>query len=88
MKFRADHDGRLLFNLEENKNMITYIKSKLFFMKLKMELYKALSHSEDYIELFTKLAVASKDMTPDEAKNEIFKEFASVVHDNVHKGDV
>ncbi len=67
--------------------MITYIKSKLFFMKLKMELYKALSHSEDYIELFTKLAIASKDMTPEEVKSEFLKEFAGVVHDYVHKDD-
>lgn len=67
--------------------MITYIKSRLFFMKLKMELYKAFSHSEDYIELFTKLAIASKDMTPDEVKNEFFKEFAGVVHDYIHRDD-
>jgi hypothetical protein len=86
-KLRADRDGRLLFNLEENKNMITYIKSNLFFMKLKMELYKALSHSEDYIEMFTKLAMASKDMTPEEVKSEFLKEFAGVVHDYLHKGD-
>jgi len=67
--------------------MINYIKSKLFFAKLKVELYKALSHSEDYLELFTKLAIASKDMTPDEVKNEFFKEFAGVVHDYVHRDD-
>ncbi|WP_395546697.1 MULTISPECIES: hypothetical protein [unclassified Lacrimispora] len=65
--------------------MINYIKSKLFFAKLKVELYKALSHSEDYLGLFTKLAIASKDMTPEEVKNEFFKEFAGVVHDYVHR---
>lgn len=67
--------------------MINYIKSKLFFAKLKVELYKALSHSEDYIELFTKLAIASKDMTPEEVKSEFFKEFAGIVHDYVHRDD-
>jgi len=67
--------------------MINYIKSKLFFAKLKVELYKALSHSEDYMELFTKLAIASKDMTPEEVKSEFFKEFAGVVHDYVHRDD-
>lgn len=67
--------------------MINYIKSKLFFAKLKIELYKALSHSEDYLELFTKLAIASKDMTPEEVKSEFFKEFAGVVHDYVHRDD-
>lgn len=67
--------------------MLKYIKSKLFFAKLKMELYKALSHCEDYLEMFTKLAIASKDMTPEEVKNEFSKEFAGVVHDYVHKDD-
>lgn len=67
--------------------MINYIKSKLFFAKLKMELYKALSHSENYLEMFTKLAIASKDMTPEEVKSEFFKEFAGVVHDYVHRDD-
>lgn len=67
--------------------MINYIKSIIFFAQLKVELYKALSHSEDYIELFTKLAVASKDMTPDEVKSEFFKEFAGVVYDYVHRDD-
>ena len=67
--------------------MITYIKSKLFFAKLKVELYKVLSHSEDYLEMFTKLAIASKDMTPEEVKNEFLKEFAGVVHDYIHSDD-
>ncbi len=67
--------------------MFNYIKSKIFFAKLKIELYKALSHSEDYIELFTKLAIASKDMTPEEVKSEFFKEFAGVVHDYLHRED-
>lgn len=67
--------------------MINYIKSKLFFAKLKIELYKALSHSENYMELFTKLAIASKDMTPEEVKSEFLKEFASVVYDYVHRDD-
>ncbi len=85
-KFRADRDGRLLFILEENI-MFNYIKSKLFFARLRVELYKALSHSEDYLEMFTKLAIASKDMTPEEVKSEFLKEFAVVVHDYVHKDD-
>ena len=67
--------------------MINYIKSILFFAKLKIELYKALSHSEDYVEMFTKLAISSKDMTPEEVKSEFFKEFAGVVYDYVHKDD-
>ncbi len=67
--------------------MFNYIKSKLFFAKLKVELYKALSHSEDYFEMFTKLAIASKEMTPEEVKSEFFKEFAGVVHDYVHRDD-
>lgn len=65
-----------------------YVKSKLFFMMLKVELYKTLSHSEDYLEMFTKLAIASKDMTPEEVKSEFLKEFAGVVHDYVHRDDV
>lgn len=70
------------------KNIVfNYIKSKIFFTKLKMELYKALSHSEDDLEMFTKLAIASKDMTPEEVKSEFFKEFAGVVHDYVHRDD-
>lgn len=67
--------------------MITYIKSKIFFAKLKMEIYKALSHSDDYVEMFTKLAIASKDMTPEEVKSEFLKEFAGMVHDYVHTDD-
>lgn len=67
--------------------MFTYIKSKLFFAKLKMEIYKAFENSEDYINMFTKLAIASKDMTPDEVKKEFLNEFASVIHDSVHKDD-
>jgi hypothetical protein len=70
-----------------NNIMFNYIKSKFFFAKLKVELYKALSHSEDYLDLFTKLAIASKDMTPEEVKSEFLKEFAGVVHDYVHRDD-
>lgn len=67
--------------------MLNYIKSKLFYAKLKMEIYKALSHSDDYIEMFTKLAIAAKDMTPEEVKGEFLKEFAGIVHDYVHTED-
>ena len=67
--------------------MLNYIKSKLFFVKLKMEIYKALSHSDDYIEMFTKLAIAAKEMTPEEVKKEFLRELASVIHDSVHKDD-
>ena len=64
--------------------MLNYIKSKLFYAKLKMEIYKALSHSDHYIELFTKLAIAAKDMTPEEVKSEFMQTFAGIVHDYVH----
>ncbi len=64
--------------------MITYIKSKIFWAMLKIEIYKALSHSDDYVELFTKLAIAAKDMTPDEVKSEFMKTFAGIVHDYAH----
>jgi hypothetical protein len=67
--------------------MFNYIKSKLFFAKLKVELYKALSHSEDYLEMFNKLAIASKNMSPEELKSEFLKEFAGVVHDYIHRDD-
>lgn len=65
--------------------MLTYIKSKLFYAKLKVEIYKALSHSEDYIAMLTKLAIACKDMTPEEVKAEVLKEFAGAVHESVNK---
>ena len=67
--------------------MLNYIKSKIFFASLKMELFKALSHSDDYIEMLTKLAIASKEMTPDDVKKEFLAELASVIHDSVHKDD-
>ena len=67
--------------------MLTYIKSKLFYAKLKVEIFKALNHSENYIGMFTKLAIASKEMTPDEVKKEFLAELASVIHDSVHKND-
>lgn len=54
---------------------------------LKMEIYKALSHSDDYVELFTKLAISAKNMTPDEVKSEFMKTFAGIVHDYVHTED-
>lgn len=66
--------------------MLNYIKSKIFYAKLKMEAYKALNHSEDYIAMFTKLAVASKDMTPEEIKKEFLTAFAGVIHESV-QGD-
>jgi hypothetical protein len=67
--------------------MITYIKSKIFWAMLKIEIYKALSHSDEYVELFTKLAIAAKDMTPNEVKSEFMKTFAGIVHDYVHAED-
>lgn len=67
--------------------MIKYFKMKLFMMQLKLALYDALAHSEDYITLFTKLAIASKDMEPDEVKKEFLKEFTGIIHDYVHKTD-
>lgn len=67
--------------------MLNYIRSKIFYARLKVELFKAFSHSDDYIELFTKLAVAAKDMTPEEVKGEFLKEFAGIVHDYVHTED-
>lgn len=67
--------------------MFTYIKSKLFFAKLKIEIYKAFEHSEDYVGMFTKLASASKDMTPDEVKKEFLNVLASVIHESVHSNN-
>lgn len=67
--------------------MITYIKSKIFWAMLKIEIYKALSHSDDYVEMFTKLAIATKDMTPEEVKSEFMQTFAGIVHDYVHTED-
>lgn len=67
--------------------MINYIRSKIFYARLKVEIFKAFSHSDDYIELFTKLAIAAKDMTPEEVKSEFLKEFAGIVHDYVHTED-
>ncbi|WP_342759395.1 hypothetical protein [Kineothrix sedimenti] len=67
--------------------MITYIKSKLFYAKLKIEIFKAFSQSNAYIEMLTKLAIASKDMTAEEVKKEFLKELAGVIHDSVHKDD-
>ncbi|WP_333648334.1 hypothetical protein [Lacrimispora sp.] len=63
------------------KFISNYIKSKIFFARLKMELFQAFSHSDDYMELLTKLAISAKDMTPEEVKVEFMKEFAGVVHD-------
>ena len=84
--FRADHNGRLY--LIGGKIMFkflgNYIKSKIFYARLKVELFKAFSHCDDYIELLTKLAIASKDMTLEEVKSEFFKEFAGIVHDYVY----
>lgn len=65
--------------------MLNYIKSKLFYAKLKIEIYKAFSHSDDYVKMITKLAIACKDMTAEEVKAEFLKEFAGAVHDSVHK---
>lgn len=67
--------------------MITYIKSKIFWAMLKVEIYKALSHGDDYIEMFTKLAIATKDMTPEEVKSEFMQTFAGIVHDYAHAED-
>lgn len=64
-----------------------YIRSKIFYARLKVEIFKALSHGDDYIELFTKLAIAAKDMTPDEVKSEFMQTFAGIVHDYVHTED-
>lgn len=63
--------------------MLNYIKSKIFYAKLKMEAYKALNHSEDYIAMFTKLAVAANEMTPEEIKKEFLTAFAGVIHESV-----
>ncbi len=60
--------------------MLNYIKSKIFFAKLKIELYKAFSHSNDYIGMLTKLAVASKDMPPEEVKKELLSALANMIH--------
>ena len=68
--------------------MFTYIKSKLFFAKLRIEIYKAFEHSEDYIWMFTKLASASKDMTPEEVKKEFLNVLAGVIHDSVHNDNL
>lgn len=68
-----------MFNFIKN-----YIKSKIFYMVLKVEIYKALNHSEDIVEMVTKLAIASKDMTPEEVKSEFMQTFAGIVHDYIH----
>lgn len=64
-----------------------YIRSKIFFANLKMELFKVLTHGDDYVEMFTKLAIAAKDMAPDEVKSEFMQMFAGIVHDYVHTED-
>lgn len=72
--------------MEESK-MLNYIKSKIFFAKLKVELYKAFSHSKDYIEMFTKLAIASKDIPPEDVKKDFLSELAGMIHNSVDSDD-
>jgi len=60
--------------------MIKWIKSKFFYHKLKMELFEALVNGDGYLDMFTKLATACKDMTPDDVK----KEFLSALADKIH----
>lgn len=69
------------------KFLVDWIQSKFFYAILKVEIFLALKQSNAYIEMLTKLAIASKDMTADELKKEFLKELAGVIHNSVHKGD-
>ena len=65
--------------------MITWIRSKIFYAKLKKEIFKAFVHGDDWIKFLTNLAVAYKDATPEVIRKEFISALAEKVHNEASK---
>lgn len=61
--------------------MITWIKQKLFYSKLKKQIFLALEHGDEWINMLTKLATSCKDMTPEDLRKEFMATLCETIHD-------
>lgn len=65
--------------------MIKFIRRKIFYHQIKKAIFEAFEHGDEWINLITKLAVACKDMTPDDVKKEFISALAEKIHSNNQK---
>lgn len=65
--------------------ILDWIGSKLFFAKLKIEIYRTAKHSDEWIKFATNLAIAYKDATPEEIRTELISAVAEKVHEDGNK---
>lgn len=62
--------------------IIDWIGSKLFYAKLKIEIYRTFKHGDEWIKFLTNLAIAYKDATPETIKKEFVGALAEKVHND------
>lgn len=65
--------------------ILDWIGSKLFFAKLKIEIYRTAKHSDEWIKFATNLAIAYKDATPDDIRKDFIDAIATKVHEDNKK---
>lgn len=75
------------------KKIFRYISNCVGYMmlkhKMKVAIFEAFNHSNEWIDLITKLANAYKDATPEEIRNEFMVALTTKIHeDNQKKKDI
>lgn len=65
--------------------ILDWIGSKLFYAKLKIEIFRTFKNGDDWLKFLNNLAIAYKDATPDEIRKEFVSALAGKVHDSVSK---
>lgn len=82
--FRVGSCESALFDWR-NIMIIEYIKMRLFYAKLKKELFRAFSHADEVIKFVTNFSIAYKDSTVDMINKDFMHELAGFVHEQAEK---
>lgn len=71
------------------KGFFKYIGNCIGYMvfkhKMKVAIFDAFNHGDEWITFATKLAVAYKDATPEEIRKDLIMDIAEKVHEDGHK---
>lgn len=65
--------------------MIRWIKQKLFYAKIKREIFNAFEHGDEFFSMLNKLAISLKDATFEEVRHEFISALAGFAHEQAEK---
>lgn len=67
------------------KYIMNCIGYMVFKHKMKVAIFEAVNHGDEWITFVTKLAVAYKDTTPEEMRKDLIMDIAGKVHEDSKK---